>query len=37
VRHSALDLARRAPRNADFGELQETFLICAMTTILVRG
>ena len=25
----------RAPRNADFGELQETFLISAVTTILV--
>jgi hypothetical protein len=31
----SLDLTRRAPRNADFGELQETFLICAVTMILV--
>ncbi len=30
----ALDL-RRSPRNADFGELQETFLISAVATILV--
>jgi hypothetical protein len=30
----ALDL-RRSPRNADFGELQETFLISAVSTILV--
>ena len=30
----ALDL-RRSPRNADFGELQETFLVCAVITILV--
>jgi hypothetical protein len=30
----ALDL-RRSPRNADFGELQETFLIAAVSTILV--
>ncbi|MFN2616691.1 MAG: hypothetical protein ABR581_06140 [Thermoleophilaceae bacterium] len=27
--------ARRAPRNADFGELQETFLVAAVATILV--
>jgi ABC-type multidrug transport system fused ATPase/permease subunit len=27
--------ARRAPRNAEFGELQETFLIAAVATILV--
>jgi hypothetical protein len=31
----ALDFARRAPRNADFGELQETFLIAGVATILV--
>jgi hypothetical protein len=30
----ALDL-RRSPRNADFGELQETFIISAVATILV--
>src|SRR3954454_1678131 len=30
----ALDL-RRSPRNADFGELQETFLVSAVATILV--
>ena len=30
----ALDL-RRFPRNADFGELQETFLVSAVVTILV--
>jgi hypothetical protein len=30
-----LDFARRAPRNADFGELQETFLIAGVATILV--
>jgi hypothetical protein len=29
------NLARRAPRNADFGELQETFLVAAVATILV--
>ena len=27
--------ARRAPRNAEFGELQETFLVAAVATILV--
>ena len=32
---AALELPRRAPRNADFGELQETFLVCAVATILV--
>jgi hypothetical protein len=32
---TALDLTRRAPRNADFGELQETFLVSAVTMILV--
>ncbi len=31
----ALDLAHSAPRNVDFGQLQETFLICGVTTILV--
>jgi hypothetical protein len=31
----ALSLTRRAPRNVDFGELQETFLVSAVTTILV--
>jgi hypothetical protein len=30
-----LDFTRRAPRNADFGELQETFLIAGVATILV--
>jgi hypothetical protein len=30
----ALDF-RRSPRNADFGELQETFLVAAVATILV--
>jgi hypothetical protein len=34
-RPTAVELALRAPRNADFGELQEAFLICAVTTILV--
>jgi hypothetical protein len=34
-RPMSVDLTRRAPRNADFGELQETFLICAVTMILV--
>jgi hypothetical protein len=29
------NLARRAPRNADFGELQETFLVAAVATILI--
>jgi hypothetical protein len=29
-----LDVTRRAPRNADFGELQETFLVSAVTMIL---
>ena len=32
---AVLELPRRAPRNADFGELQETFLVCAVATILV--
>jgi hypothetical protein len=32
---AVLQLPRRAPRNADFGELQETFLVCAVATILV--
>ncbi len=32
---AALNLARRAPRNMDFGQLQETFLVVAVTTILV--
>jgi hypothetical protein len=32
---TALDLTRRAPRNADFGELQERFLVSAVTMILV--
>jgi hypothetical protein len=31
----ALDLTRRAPRNAEFGDLQETFLISGVTMILV--
>src|SRR5919109_993516 len=32
---AVLELPRRAPRNADFGELQETFLVCAVATILI--
>ncbi|HEY1277204.1 MAG TPA: hypothetical protein VGF25_20020 [Thermoleophilaceae bacterium] len=32
---AASDLARRAPLNAEFGRLQETFLIAAVTMILV--
>ena len=32
---AALNLTRRAPRNMDFGQLQETFLVVAVTTILV--
>jgi hypothetical protein len=31
----ASNLARRAPRNVDFGALQETFLLAAVATILV--
>jgi hypothetical protein len=30
-----LDLTRRAPRNAEFGDLQETFLIAGVATILI--
>src|SRR5215212_11616816 len=32
---AALEFLRRAPRNADFVELQETFLVSAVATILV--
>jgi hypothetical protein len=32
---AAVGLLRRSPRNADFGRLLETFLIAAITTILV--
>jgi hypothetical protein len=32
---TTLDLTRRAPRNVDFGELQERFLVSAVTMILV--
>jgi hypothetical protein len=32
---AASNLARRSPRNVDFGELQETFLVAAVATILV--
>jgi len=32
---AAAHLSQRAPRNVDFGALQETFLVAAVTTILV--
>jgi hypothetical protein len=32
---AGLDAVRRLPRNADYGELQEIFLVCAVATILV--
>ena len=32
---AVFEVARRSPRNADFGRLLETFLIAAIATILV--